>query len=147
MDEATTGDALGMHEVDAQVMCSITRFGLRHSGSLLPSYLDYRRLSKAVEKSPPRGLLQSVFLVENPATWYSMSIWRGIPMFSAQVGSHVDVARRSFERLRYVPGIGPELWTTRWRLVGVSNNLNWPGLELNLMCEPPSSNRDHVKHD
>jgi len=38
---------------------------------------------------------------------------------------HVDVANKVFGRLSKDPEFGPELWSTKWRLVSVSNNLNW----------------------
>jgi hypothetical protein len=120
----------GDHMVDAPIMCSITRFGLRNARSLLASYLDFRRVVGSVQASPPTGLLRSAFLVENPTTWYSFSIWSGYPDFSAQVPTHVDAARRVFGRLAMEPERGPELWSTKWRLVSVTNNLNWDDFDL-----------------
>jgi hypothetical protein len=111
-------------------MCSITRFGLRNTRSLASSYLDFRRLLHAVEESPPDGLLKAAFLVEDPRTWYSFSIWSREPWFSAQLPAHVDIARNVFPRLAFDPERGPELWSTRWRLVSVTNNLNWNGFDL-----------------
>jgi hypothetical protein len=116
--------------VDVPIMCSITRFGLRNTRSLASSYLDFRRLLHAVEESPPDGLLKAAFLVEDPRTWYSFSIWSREPWFSAQLPAHVDIARNVFPRLAFDPERGPELWSTRWRLVSVTNNLNWNGFDL-----------------
>jgi hypothetical protein len=120
----------GDHEVDAPIMCSITRFGVRNARSLLASYLDYRRLVRLAQESPPEGLLRSAFLVERSTAWYSFSIWSGYPDFSAQVPAHVDAARRVFGRLSIEPERGPELWSTKWRLVSVTNNLNWDDFDL-----------------
>jgi hypothetical protein len=120
----------GDHAVDVPIMCSVTRFGLRSSRSLLPSYLDYRRVIRSAEASPGIGLLRSAFLVENPRTWFSFSVWSGYPEFSAHVPAHVDAARRVFGRLSIDPGRGPELWSTKWRLVSVTNNLNWEEFDL-----------------
>jgi hypothetical protein len=120
----------GDHEVDVPIMCSITRFGLRSARSLLPSYLDYRRVIAATRVARPNGLLRSAFLVENPTTWYTLSIWSGYPDFSSQVTAHVHAANGVFGRLALEPERGPELWSTKWRLVSVTNNLNWDDFDL-----------------
>ena len=120
----------GDHAVDVPIMCSITRFGLRNARSMLPSYLDYRDVRRAARESPTPGLLRSAFLIENPTTWYSFSIWLGEPAFSAHVEPHVAAARRVMGRISFEPGRGPELWSTKWRLVSVTNNLNWADFDL-----------------
>jgi hypothetical protein len=85
---------------------------------------------RAARETSTAGLLRSAFLVENPTTWYSVSIWSGYPDFSSQVPLHVDAARRSFGRLAFDPDRGPELWSTKWRLISVTNNLNWDDFDL-----------------
>jgi hypothetical protein len=120
----------GEHAVDVPIMCSITRFKVSSAHALAASYLDYRRVLRAAREAQPPGLLQSAFLVESPMTWYSFSIWSGIPKFSAYVPSHVVAARRSFSRLAFDAARGPELWSTKWRLASVTNNLNWDGFDL-----------------
>ena len=120
----------GDHDVDVPIMCSLTRFGLRDRRSLIASYLDYRRVLRSAESAPRIGLLRSAFLVENPRTWFSLSIWSGQPEFSAHVPDHVDAARTVFGRLSIDPDRGPELWSTKWRLVSVTNNLNWDDFDL-----------------
>jgi len=120
----------GERAVDVPITCSITRFGLRSARSLLPCYLDYRRLSEASRRLQPDGLLQWAFLLEHPRAWYSFSIWSGTPAFSAQVPDHIAVANRMFGRLAYEDDRGLELWTTKWRLVSVTNNLNWGDFNL-----------------
>lgn len=129
----------GDHRVDAPIMCSITRFGLRHRRGMLPSYLDYRRIDRASRDSSVSGLLRSAFLIENPTTWFSLSVWLGEPVFSAQVPNHIDAARRVFGRLSFEADRGPELWSTRWRLVSVSNNLNWEDFDLGQTIEDRAS--------
>lgn len=118
--------------VDVPIMCSLTRFGLK-SSRLLPTMMrDYRRVVKSAEEADPQsfGLLKSAFLIENPSTCYSLSIWSGDPSFSAHVPRHVQVANKTLARLSYEDGRGPELWTTRWHLASVTNNLNWDGFDL-----------------
>lgn len=115
---------------DHDVSCVITRFHLRRRRFLLPTYLEYRRLLKLSAQTRPPGLLQSAFLIENATTCYSLSLWKGRPLFSAAVPHHVEVARRVFGRLRIDESRGPELWSTTWALAGTSNNLHWEGLDL-----------------
>lgn len=79
------------------------------------------------------GLLRNAFLFENPTTWYSLSIWAerdAILSFGTHVVSHVAAARKVFPRLAFEGDRGPELWSTKWRLVSVSNNLNWGDFDL-----------------
>ena len=120
------------------VRCVITRFGLRSARFLLPTYADYRRLSNRAEQDRPAGLLRNTFLLENPSTWYSLSLWSGRPLFSAPVPEHIEAARRVFGRLRHEGDRGPELWSTTWRLEAVSNNLNWGDLDLGGTSTPVS---------
>jgi hypothetical protein len=120
----------GHHEVESSVMCSLTRFGLRSGRHLPPTYRDYRRVMREVDKTTIPGLLCNAFLVENPTTCYSLSIWSGPPRLSAFVPRHVEVAGAVFGRLAFDPERGPELWSTSWSLNGVTNNLNWAGVDL-----------------
>jgi hypothetical protein len=123
----------GDNPVDVPITCVITRFGLQRAGQLLPTYLDFRRVQEEARGAATPGLLRSAFLVEGPRTCYSLSLWteqNAIPVFGADVPSHVDAARRVMGRLELDPDRGPELWSTKWRLVSVSNNLNWSGLDL-----------------
>jgi hypothetical protein len=121
---------LGIRRVDAPINCVITRMGLRSPRFLPGAVRDYRRLLKAAEDQQPKGLLRTAFLVENPTTCYSLSIWSGEPYFSGQVQEHVDVVRRTFGRLAFNPATGPELWSTTWRLTKTTNNVNWPEFDL-----------------
>jgi hypothetical protein len=121
---------IGQRPVVSPVVLVHTRFGLRHPQDLLRTYHDYRAVAKLADRSD--DLLLSCFLFENPQTFHSLSFWsheRGIPRFGT-VREHVEAARRVFPRLRYDPEQGPELWSTRWRLDSVSNNIRWPGLSL-----------------
>jgi hypothetical protein len=120
----------GDHPVDVSVTCVITRFGLRSPLHLLPIYFDYRRVVK--EATGATGLLRSAFLIENLRTCYSISIWTSpdaIPFFGTAVPSHVLVARRVFGRVVVKHG-RPDVWSTKWRLATVSNNLNWSDFDL-----------------
>lgn len=128
----------GDHPVDVPVTCVLTRFGVRSPRLLLPSYLDYREVLGQVVDSRTPGLLHSAFLLESPKAWFSLSIWADpdvIPHFGTNVPLHVAAARRMFGRLAFEHGRGPELWSTKWRLASVSNNLNWDEFSL----------RDHVR--
>lgn len=130
MTDRPHGPVFGEHAVDVPITCSLTRFGLRGARFLMPSYLQHRRLRREAEVASPDGLLRSAFLVENPTTWFSLSIWAGEPLMSANMPSHVDAAREAFGHLAYSADRGPELWSTQWKLVSVSNNLNWGDFDL-----------------
>jgi len=123
----------GDHPVDAPIYCVITRFGLRSWRYLLPTYLDYRRVIRQARQTQTPGLLRSAFLVENPTTCYSLSVWDrpdAIPVFGTRVPNHVRAARRVFGRVPLTQGRLPEIWATKWRLASVSNNLNWDDFDL-----------------
>ncbi len=119
---------------ESSVVCILTRFGLRSPRHLLPTYLEYRRVIEEARATRTPGLLRAAFLIENPRVCYSLSIWAGmeaIPHFGTNVLRHVEAGNRIFGRLTFDPERGPELWSTKWRLIGVSeHNLNWPGLDL-----------------
>jgi hypothetical protein len=89
----------------------------------------FRSVRRDAGKLPLDRLLRSAFLIENTKTWYSLSVWNGVPEMSAPVPAHVDAARDLFGRVAVEPGRGPEVWSTKWRLVSVSNNLNWGELD------------------
>jgi hypothetical protein len=123
----------GDHEVDSSIVCVLTRFGLGSPHDVLPSYLDYRRVIRAARAAETPGLLQTAFLLDGRKAWQSLSIWSSraaIGHFGTNVPVHVDIARRIFGRLAIDPERGPELWSTKWRLASVSNNLNWGGMDL-----------------
>ncbi|MDQ2894380.1 MAG: hypothetical protein M3Y09_01835 [Actinomycetota bacterium] len=125
-----TSAPAGPQNVDAPVYCVLTRFGLRGPRQLLPTYRDYASLAGEARAGAVPGLLQCAFLVENPRTCYSLSLWSSPPFFSADMPAHVSAVRRVFGRLRFDPARGPELWSTQWKLTTVTNNLNWEGFDL-----------------
>lgn len=123
----------GEHPVDVPIVCTITRFGLRSPRQLVRAFTDYRRVVRQAQGTETPGLLRCAFLVEDPVSWHSLSIWserEAIPHFGTNVPRHVDAARRLFPRLASDLDRGPELWSTKWRLVSVSNNLNWGDFDL-----------------
>ena len=123
----------GEHAVDVPIICVVTRFRLRRARFLLPTYLGYRRVVKEAARAQTPGLLRSAFLIENSRTCYTLSIWANhvaIPHFGTNVPSHVKTARRVFGRVCFRESRGPEIWSTKWQLSHVSNNLNWEGFDL-----------------
>jgi hypothetical protein len=133
--------APGDHDVCSQVICVLTRFGLKRPWHLLQAYVSYRWLLHRVRRDPPPGFLHATFLVDNLTTGYSLSLWTeeaAIARFGTAFDEHVDVAGGVFGRLR-VHGGDPELWSTKWRLFRVSRNLSWDGLDLRgvLLAEQP----------
>jgi hypothetical protein len=122
----------GDYIVESPVIAVFTRFGLRRPWHLFQTYLAYRWLIGRIRRSAPGGLLKAVFLVENSTTCWSLSLWAdesAIPHFGTSVMEHVGVARDVFRRVRF-NGDRPEIWSTKWRLSRVSNNLNWNGCDL-----------------
>src|SRR5690348_6519924 len=107
----------GDHVVDSGVVCAITRFGFRHPWSLLVAYTWHRRLRLRARTVP--GYLRSAFLIEDPWTAYSLSIWRrasDIAEFNVASPQHIDVARKAFGWVRKDHG-RPEVWSTKWTLL------------------------------
>ena len=122
----------GDYVVESPIIAVLTRFGLRRPWHLLQTYLAYRWLIRRVRRTAPGGLLKAVFLVENSRTCWSLSLWAdesAIPHFGTSVTDHVSAARDVFRRVRF-NGDLPEIWSTKWRLSRVSNNLNWEGWDL-----------------
>lgn len=117
---------------DSPIVCVVTRFALRQPWHLLQTYLAYRWLLRQMRRKEQVGLLKSTFLIESLTTCYSLSIWAdesAIPRFGTSVEEHVAVARDVFGRLRF-RNRRPEIWSTRWRLAEISNNLNWEAFDL-----------------
>lgn len=130
--------------VESETVAVLTRFGLRRRWHLLQTYLAYRWLLQRVRRTAPDGLLNSVFLVENATTCWSLSLWANesaIPHFGTSVMDHVSVARDVFGRLRFHNGY-PEIWSTKWRLHRASNNLNWKGCDLGPIGVRQTERRD-----
>jgi hypothetical protein len=123
-------DELGDRAVDVPVVCQLTRFGLRGPRHLALTYADHRRIARDIRNATVPGLLHSAFLVENPSTCYSLSFWSGAPHFSAAVPLHIEAAGRVFGRVSMDSESRPEVWSTKWRLASVSNNLSWNGFDL-----------------
>ena len=123
----------GDHPIDVPITCVITRFGLRSSRFLLPTFLDYRRVLREAWRSETPGLLRAGLLVENATTLFSVSLWSepaAVSRFGTNVPLHVDAARAVFDRLATDSNGVPELWSTKWHLASVSNNLSWRGFDL-----------------
>jgi len=128
--ESTLRDP-GDHHVDVPIICVLTRFGLRHPFQLVRTYLDYRHTLRKSANTP--GLLRSAFFIENLKTCYNFSIWSNfaaIPAFNTAVPDHIHAARGVFGRMTMSTYGGPELWSTKWQLSSVSNNLNWQDFDL-----------------
>jgi hypothetical protein len=139
--------APGDHDVDSTVVCVLTRFGLRRPWHMLRTYIAYRWLLRRVRQKPSAGFLHATFLVENPTTCYSLSLWAdeaAIAGFGTSVAEHVDVARSVFGQLRFDSGM-PEIWSTKWRLCRVSRNLNWSGFDLRSVVQPPAQEQNQGK--
>jgi hypothetical protein len=132
---------LGHHEVESPITCVLTRFGLRSPGSLVGTYRDYHRVVADARASRVSGLLHTAFLLDGMRAALSLSIWSdrdAIPYFGTDVPSHVHAGHRVLSRVadsRF--GDGPELWSTKWRLVSVSHNARWGEFDLHRAIAGP----------
>lgn len=118
--------------VQPGVSLVLTRFRLRSPIWLPMFYVAFRQVHKEAREKIP-GLLKAVFLVESPTVCYTMSLWANddaILQFGTLVVKHIHAANWSFPRLRRLTTNEPELFSAHWSLAGISNNLNWEGLEL-----------------
>ena len=128
----------GDHPVASSLVCSMTRFRVRKPHHTLACYRDYREVVAAAARSDRVGLLRSAFLLESPTTWWSLSIWThldAIAFFGTDVPEHVRAARRAFPRLRFDAARGPELWSAKWRLSSISNNVVWDDWNVRELVE------------
>jgi len=133
----------GDHLVSSDIVCQITRFGLRRPIDLLRTYLDFRRTRRKAKHVS--GFLCAAFVVEDARTCYTLSIWqdlRAIAHFGTSTPVHLAAARQVMGRLRFEPDRGPELWSTKWRLFSVSSNLNWGDLDLRSRLDRPARATD-----
>jgi hypothetical protein len=124
----------GEHEVDAPNVCVLTHFRLKSARHLPSTYRDFGRVLRAAQDVEGLGLLRSAILLENPTSCYIVSIWTDIDQtlvnFRSSVPVHVEARRNLLRRLSVHPDRGPEFWSTTWRLIAVSNNLNWDDFDL-----------------
>ena len=128
-----TYSKIGDNPVNSSVVAVITRFGLRRPIDLLLTYRDYRRVAAEAQSSNPSGFLRSAFLVESLRSCFVLSLWESydaIPRFGTYCPEHVHAARRGIGRCKLGANGGPELWSTKWRLNSVSNNLSWDDFDL-----------------
>lgn len=124
---------VGDHPVDLPTTCVVTRFALESPWKMLQTISDYRRVLRAAAESRTPGLFQAVLALDTPTSCVSISIWRdeaSIAAFGTAVPEHVVAARSVFARLKMDAELGPELWSTKWRIASVSSNLNWRGFDL-----------------
>jgi hypothetical protein len=116
----------GYAVVDSDVSCVMTRFSVRSIWSLIRLDRSFRRVRR--EARSLRGLITTLFVVENRDTCYTISIWRNtdaILEFNAKVRSHIAAANWGFRELRFDSG-KPRLWSAQFKLEAVSpHNLRW----------------------
>ncbi|MGH7430119.1 MAG: hypothetical protein ACREJ4_17430 [Candidatus Methylomirabilaceae bacterium] len=145
--EFATLTEAGDHTARVPVLCVITRFRLRTPLDLLFTYLDYRRVLKQVHAAHIPGFLRSAFLIENLKTCFSVSFWsdrRSIGLFGSEVPFHVRAARNVLPRILAGHTGAPELWSTKWQLASVSNNLSWKDWDLrSLIVDLDRKAEDH----
>lgn len=124
----------GEHKVDSEMVCVVTHFRLKSIRHLRSTYRDYGRVLRAAENVQALGLLTSAFLLESPTSCYIVSIWTDVEEtlvnFRTTVPVHNEARRNLLRGIAVHPEHGPEFWSTTWRLIAVSNNLNWNDFDL-----------------
>lgn len=125
--------AAAFERVDEGISCVVTRFRLKSILALPLAFFIYRKVRRQACREVP-GLIKAAFLVEGPRTWYSLSIWadeRSLIDFGTRASEHVQAARWCFEHLLFDRDrMRPEIWSTQWRLSGISHNQSWTGVDL-----------------
>jgi hypothetical protein len=136
----------GFARVETIISCVLTRFRLRSVWSLIPFYCSFRRVRKTSREIG--GLLQAVFLVENPHTCYTLSLWRNdnaIVNFGTRVHEHIRAANSAFAPTYNWDMRRPEIWSAQFRLWAVSScNLNWEGLDMRELLAGEWKKREFV---
>jgi hypothetical protein len=134
--------------MESKAVCVLTRLGLRSLPDLLRTYFDYRKVIS--EERRGTGLLKSSFLIEDRRTCCIISIWkdyRAIPEFGTRNPTHALVARMFFGRCRMNAVGRPEIFSAKWRLISISNNIAWADLDLMRAVSKPDVACDAGKSD
>lgn len=124
--------ATGERLVETPIVCAFTRFHMTSPLHLPVSFREYRRVLARASSRDESGLLHADFLFSGPRTWFSFSVWRdydAIPEFNSRTPEHAVAAGRAFARAARIDG-APQIWSTKWRLLSVTNNLEWEGFDL-----------------
>ena len=120
----------GFARMNTTISCVVTRFRLNSPLAIVPFYLAFRRVR--TEARQIQGFLETVFLLEDTRTFYTMSLWENDSAILefGNTKEHVKAANSLFSS--YSHGKGDlEVWSAQFRLWAVSpNNFNWPGLNL-----------------
>lgn len=120
----------GSREVQSSVTAVLTRIQFAHSRDVIQAYGRYRRVRSTAESVS--GYLASALLVDGLDAVLIFSVWadaNAIPRFGTTVRDHVEAGNWAYARARRTGG-RPQVWSTRWRLDSVSNNLSWDGFDL-----------------
>lgn len=115
--------------VEVPFFCVLTRIRVRSLFALLKMAFAYRRIKR--QAASISGLKKSAFLIQDPFTFFILSIWEGeagFLDFGTDVTSHVDAASSSFRLASYRSGV-PEIWSAQWRIDALGANLVWDGEE------------------
>lgn len=132
--KASTGNpalGTGYTEVASEVSCVLTRFRVRSAWSIVRFYLAYRKIKRSASRAD--GLIATLFLIEDPRTYYTLSLWRdaeALLEFNTRSYAHISAANGCFGHLKFGP-TGAELWSAQFQLCAISpHNLRWPGVDL-----------------
>jgi heme-degrading monooxygenase HmoA len=103
------------------MICVMTRFRLSRWWHLAAIYLDYRRMRPDLSAAP--GLIRHAFMLQNPLTCYTFSIWeseRALRGFS-NTSAHVHGVRLAHR-------VCCDIWSSYASIDAISKSAqSWPG--------------------
>jgi hypothetical protein len=119
----------GYRRVNSTMACVITRFRMKSLFGVLGCYRHYRRIRAASRAQS--GLLAALFALDGNRTCYTISIWsddEAILRFNTQSKRHIRAGNWLARRVEFSGG-RPELWSAKFILQAVSDNLQWNGVD------------------
>lgn len=128
MTDAKESHRIGIVSVDSDCVMVTSRFRVRNPWLLFLCWRDFQRIKAQLREYPVDGLIEYSFAVSSPTTFLSVSIWKdweSIPPFGTSNQAHIEAGNQLFGRVRTIHDGSPEVWSTRWKLEGVSNNDRW----------------------
>lgn len=115
---STTGYAVA----PGQMICVFTRIRLKHWWHLPVAYVRWYRV---LRRQRYQGLRRSLFSLQSPSAFYTISIWDD-PIAISRFGND----RRHVAAVRWTLTHASEIWASEWRLHALSPRTRWDGEEL-----------------
>jgi hypothetical protein len=120
----------GVHDVDASIICRVTRLALRHPFEWPSLVLAFQRANRWAAHD--RGFLRSSLLLEGPRVGQILEMWSSYGGWTreSEVGPPIGVSQRVVASLgrRLRAPIVARSWD--WHLSSASRNLNWADFDF-----------------